>query len=95
MNYNNIKYIVSPNIKVGTYWARTLNIALNKIKIIHISHQACGTSFTKENTLILLGEKFDYPEDLNMSRHQRIDFDEMLEIVTRRIRINSSQQSHQ
>lgn len=85
-----IKYIVTITKRTGRYWARKLKLNQENIKLIeNISHAKGIIDFTNENTLILLGEKYEYPEAQNVSRVAKDKFYEVLKIVKRRISINT------
>ena len=84
-----IKYIITITKRTGRYWTRKLELNQKNIKLIENISHAKGINFTKENTLILLGEKYEYPEAQNVSRVAKDEFYKVLEIVKRRISINT------
>ena len=60
-------------------------------KVITQSEQARGIKLTNENTLIMIGEKFDYPEhNPQLTIREKENFDKLLYIVNQKIKRNFS-----
>lgn len=85
-----IKYLISIKQSFAEDWYKKRNYDKNKIKIITYTNQARGINFTKDNTLIMIGEDYDYPEDNpHLTRIEKDKFYELLDIVKKRIVLNT------
>ena len=85
-----IKYLISIKEFFAVDWYKRRNWDKNKIKIITNYERAAGINFTKDNTLIMIGKDYDYPEDMpQVSRTERDNFHKLLDIVNRRIVLNT------
>lgn len=84
-----IKYLISIKQSFAEDWYKKRNWDKNKVKIIKYCDQAKGINFTKDNTLIMFGEDYDYPENNpHLTRIERDKFYELLDVVNRRIDLN-------
>ena len=85
-----IKYVVAPTEKCFRYWIIALGIKRDTVKPILTTDNARGTDFTEDNTLFLIGEKYDYPELIvrDFGREQQDKYYKMCDMIRERIAIN-------
>lgn len=86
-----IRYIISIEEQFAKDWFyRNYNERFIG-KVITQPQQAYGINFTNENTLIMLGENFDYPEhNPHLTIREKEKFVELLYIVNRQLKRNFS-----
>ena len=85
----NIKYIIAIKNQWANDWIKANNKKFNG-KIISTLEQSRGINFREDNTLIMIGKEYDYPEQLNITNRDREIFYEVLGIVNRRIALNKN-----
>ena len=57
-----IKYCIAPSTRIAEFWLKERGINPRTVKIIRgIDDYRCY-NLTKENTLVVFGKEFDYPE---------------------------------
>lgn len=85
-----IIYIISIKETIAQYWCKKNNLDRSRIKIITRKEKGRGINFKKENTIVMLGKDYDYPESNPYLTHkEKLNFYELLDIVKRRIKLNS------
>jgi hypothetical protein len=82
-----IRYVVSPLIKVARYWIDQKNLPRNVTIITPSSHYR-GFDYNEENTLVLVGEEYDYPEFKISNRHSYV---EMIDYVKLKMKLNKKE----
>lgn len=86
---DDIKFIISIKEGFAKDWAMQKYFDLNKINIITRVESARGIDFTNANTIIMMGEDFDYPENNpTLTNKEKDKFYELLNLVNRRIELN-------
>lgn len=86
---DNIKFIISIKESFAKDWAMQKFFDLNKINIITRVESARGIDFTNANTIIMMGENFDYPENNpTLMNKEKDKFYKLLNLVNRRIELN-------
>lgn len=87
---DDIKFIISIKEGFAKDWAMQKYFDLNKINIITRVESARGIDFTNANTIIMMGEDFDYPENApSLTDKEKEKFHELLNLVNRRIELNT------
>ena len=61
--YNECKYCISPKIEIAKYWLSQRGINYRTVKILTREEQIRGNcDITRDNTLVVFGRDFDFPE---------------------------------
>ena len=84
--YKDVKVVIAPTYNCADYWINKLNLDKN-CYVIRLNRDLSGIKLSADTTLVLFGEKFNYPEEayLNQSMHKAMYF-ELIEDVERLIR---------